>query len=117
MTAIRVVAIPTEVANSVRETMRAPGYGFPAHAELAGIRDVQTNERLESVPVREDAKGLFVGPDFVLVKDIRRDQSISRGIGLPSVEQIVVDRERSRFFGGETFVRARGRQSEGQEQN
>jgi hypothetical protein len=35
MTAIRIVAVPTEVANSVRETMRAPVYGFPAHAELA----------------------------------------------------------------------------------
>jgi hypothetical protein len=35
MTAIRIVAIPTEVANSVRETMKAPIYGFPAHAEVA----------------------------------------------------------------------------------
>ena len=35
MTAIRVVAIPTEVANSVRSTMQAPVYGFPAHEELA----------------------------------------------------------------------------------
>jgi hypothetical protein len=35
MTATRIVAIPTEVANSVRETMRAPRYGFPAHKELA----------------------------------------------------------------------------------
>jgi hypothetical protein len=32
---MRVVAIPTEVANSVRKTMQAPVYGFPAHAELA----------------------------------------------------------------------------------
>ena len=32
---MRVVAIPTEIANAVRETLRAPGYGFPAHAELA----------------------------------------------------------------------------------
>jgi Protein of unknown function (DUF1203) len=35
MTTISVVAIPTEIANSVRSTMRAPVYGFPAHAELA----------------------------------------------------------------------------------
>jgi hypothetical protein len=35
MTSIRVVAIPTEVANSVRQTMRAPRYGFPAHEEIA----------------------------------------------------------------------------------
>jgi hypothetical protein len=32
---MRVVAIPTEVANAVRETLRAPVYGFPAHVELA----------------------------------------------------------------------------------
>ncbi len=35
MTAFRVLAIPTEVAKSVRSTMRAPVYGHPAHAELA----------------------------------------------------------------------------------
>jgi hypothetical protein len=35
MLPIRVVAIPTEVAKEVRSTMRAPVYGFPAHAELA----------------------------------------------------------------------------------
>jgi hypothetical protein len=32
---IRIVAIPTEVAESVRATLKAPVYGFPAHAELA----------------------------------------------------------------------------------
>ena len=35
MIPIRIVAIPTEVATQVRETMRAPKFGFPAHAELA----------------------------------------------------------------------------------
>jgi hypothetical protein len=35
MLPIRVVAIPTDVAEAVRSTMRAPVYGFPAHAELA----------------------------------------------------------------------------------
>jgi Protein of unknown function (DUF1203) len=35
MLPIRIVAIPTELAESVRSTMRAPVYGFPAHAELA----------------------------------------------------------------------------------
>ena len=34
-TQTRIVAIPTELANSVRETMRSPRYGFPAHKELA----------------------------------------------------------------------------------
>ena len=35
MIRIRIVAIPTEVAEAVRKTLRAPFYGFPAHAELA----------------------------------------------------------------------------------
>jgi hypothetical protein len=35
MIPIRIVAIPTEVAEAVRATLRAPVYGFPAHAEVA----------------------------------------------------------------------------------
>src|ERR1700730_14369602 len=35
MSPIRVIAIPTGVVNSVREAMRAPVYGFPAHSEVA----------------------------------------------------------------------------------
>jgi hypothetical protein len=35
MLPIRIVAIPTEIADSVRSTMRAPTYEFPAHAEVA----------------------------------------------------------------------------------
>jgi uncharacterized protein DUF1203 len=31
----KIVAISTEVADTVRQTMRAPVYGFPAHRELA----------------------------------------------------------------------------------
>jgi len=31
----QVVAIPTKVADIVRETMRSPGYGHPAHVETA----------------------------------------------------------------------------------
>jgi|SRR5882724_2722709 len=35
MLPIRIVAIPTEVAEAVRATLRAPIYGFSAHAEVA----------------------------------------------------------------------------------
>ena len=31
---IRILAIPTKIAEAVRSTMRAPVYGFPAHAEV-----------------------------------------------------------------------------------
>jgi Protein of unknown function (DUF1203) len=34
MQPIRIVAIPTDVAEAVRSTMQAPGYGFPAHMEM-----------------------------------------------------------------------------------
>lgn len=35
MSSIRVVAIPTEIAEEVRSTMKSPVFGFPAHKELA----------------------------------------------------------------------------------
>jgi len=35
MKKVRMVAIPTVVAEEVRKTMRSPGYGFPAHVEVA----------------------------------------------------------------------------------
>lgn len=36
MNTMRIVAMPTEVANEVRSTLKAPTYGFPAHVEIAG---------------------------------------------------------------------------------
>jgi len=36
MIPIRVVAIPTEVADAVRRTHKDPRYGHPAHTEIAG---------------------------------------------------------------------------------
>jgi len=38
MNSFRAVAIPTEVADSVRSTMKSPKYGFPAHREVAAGR-------------------------------------------------------------------------------
>jgi len=35
MNAIQIVATPTETANAVRRTLKAPTYGFPAHVETA----------------------------------------------------------------------------------
>lgn len=32
----RTIAIPTSIADSVRSTLLSPGYGHPAHAEVAG---------------------------------------------------------------------------------
>ena len=38
MASFQVAAIPTAVAQSVRNTQKAPGYGFPAHKEVAAGR-------------------------------------------------------------------------------
>jgi hypothetical protein len=35
MTGFRVIALPTQVAEQVRASLRAPGYGHPAHVEIA----------------------------------------------------------------------------------
>ena len=35
MSDFRMIAIPTKIAELVRTTMKAPGYGHPAHRELA----------------------------------------------------------------------------------
>jgi hypothetical protein len=35
MLPVRIVAIPTKVAEEVRSTMRSPVFGFPAHGEVA----------------------------------------------------------------------------------
>jgi len=35
MTAIRAIAMPTETAAKVLSTMKSPGYGHPAHTEMA----------------------------------------------------------------------------------
>ena len=35
MSTLKVVAIPTKVAELVRSTMLSPGYGHPAHREVA----------------------------------------------------------------------------------
>jgi hypothetical protein len=53
MTEIRFVAIPTEVAEAVRATLKAPVYGFPAHAELA----------TDPAPCRHCLRTFLVGKD------------------------------------------------------
>ncbi|OLE16892.1 MAG: hypothetical protein AUG83_01300 [Acidobacteria bacterium 13_1_20CM_4_57_11] len=49
----RIVAIPTEVAEAVRATLRAPVYGFPAYAELA----------TDAAPCRHCLRVFAVGKD------------------------------------------------------
>jgi hypothetical protein len=53
MLPIRIVAIPSEVAEAVRATLRAPVYGFPAHEEVA----------TDAAPCRHCLRTFVVGQD------------------------------------------------------
>jgi len=63
MQAIRIVAIPSEIANEVRETLRAPKYGFPAHAEIA-TDDAPCRHCLRSFVTGSDLRILFTYDRF-----------------------------------------------------
>jgi hypothetical protein len=52
-TTIKVVGLPTEVANEVRSTLKAPKYGFPAHVETA----------TDAAPCRHCLKTFVAGKD------------------------------------------------------
>ena len=49
----RIVAISTELAQQVRESLRAPVYGFPAHVEAAGD-DAPCRHCLRLIPKHAD---------------------------------------------------------------
>jgi hypothetical protein len=53
MNTMRIMAIPTETANTVRSTLTAPVYGFPAHVEVAS----------DAAPCRHCLKTFVAGKD------------------------------------------------------
>jgi len=63
MLPIRIVAIPTEVAETVRATLRAPVYGFPAHAELA-TDDAPCRHCLRTIVANKHRRILFTYDRF-----------------------------------------------------
>jgi hypothetical protein len=63
MQPIRIAAIPTEVAESVRTTMRAPVYGFPVHVEIA-TDDAPCRHCLRKFAVGVDRRILFTYDRF-----------------------------------------------------
>lgn len=69
MTDVRFVAIPTEVAEAVRATLKAPVYGFPAHAELASD-DAPCRHCLRITKAREDRRILFTYDRFAGVESL-----------------------------------------------
>jgi hypothetical protein len=63
MNSFRVVAIPTEVAESVHKTGKAPKYGFPAHKEVAAGR-APCRHCLRLIRVNEEELYLFTYDPF-----------------------------------------------------
>jgi hypothetical protein len=63
MSSFHAVAIPTEIADSVRATMKSPKYGFPAHREVAAGR-APCRHCLELVRLNEEELILFTMDAF-----------------------------------------------------
>ena len=69
MQPIRIVAIPTEIAEAVRTTMRAPGYGFPVHEE-AGTDDAPCRHCLRLITAGKERRILFTYDRFSGVEEL-----------------------------------------------
>jgi hypothetical protein len=69
MQSIRIVAIPTEIAEAVRSTMRAPVYGFPAHLE-AGADAAPCRHCLRLITPRAARRILFTYDRFSGVESL-----------------------------------------------
>jgi Protein of unknown function (DUF1203) len=65
----RVVAIPTEITDAVRSTMRAPVYGFPAHLEQAED-DAPCRHCLRLIRAGRDGRILFTYDRFAGVESL-----------------------------------------------
>ena len=63
MSSFHAVAIPTEVADGVRSTMKSPKYGFPAHREVAAGR-APCRHCLKIIKLQEEELLLFTMDAF-----------------------------------------------------
>ena len=63
MNSFQVIAIPTEVAEWVRKTGKAPQYGFPAHMEVAAGR-APCRHCLQLIRMKEEKLILFTYDPF-----------------------------------------------------
>ena len=69
MQLIKVVAIPTEIAETVRLTMKAPGYGFPALLEM-GEDDAPCRHCLKLIAAGKEKRILFTYDRFSGVEEL-----------------------------------------------
>jgi hypothetical protein len=94
MNSFHAVAIPTEVADSVRATMKSPKYGFPAHREVAAGR-APCRHCLQLVKLGEEELFLFTldafhgqnvppspGPVYIHAKECAR---YAESAGMPEI--------------------------------
>ena len=84
MSTFKVVAIPTKIAELVRSTMRAPGYGHPAHREVAKgygpcrhcLRDFKVGQEERILftydPFHELGVQALPGPVFIHAEECER---------------------------------------------
>jgi Protein of unknown function (DUF1203) len=68
-TTIRIVAMPTEVANAVRSTLKAPTYGFPVHVETA-TDEAPCRHCLRTFVAGKDRRILFTYDRFAGVESL-----------------------------------------------
>jgi len=69
MNLLRVVAIPTEVAQAVRSTMKDPQYGFPAHSRVAA-EDIPCRHCLAYIAGGTEQATLFTHDPFAGVEEL-----------------------------------------------
>jgi hypothetical protein len=69
MERFRVVAIPTAVAEEVRATLQAPGYGFPAHSDI-GADAAPCRHCLRLIPSAAARRILFTYDRFAGVESL-----------------------------------------------
>lgn len=69
MVPIRIVAIPTKVAELVRSSLKAPGYGHPAHTEVAAGYG-PCRHCLRKFAVGEESRILFTYDPFFELESV-----------------------------------------------
>lgn len=90
-TATKIVAMPTEVANEVRSTLKAPKYGFPAHVETA----------TDAAPCRHCLKTFVTGKEQRILFTYDRFAGIE---SLPQPGPVYIHADNcERYYGGAGF--------------
>jgi hypothetical protein len=87
---MRIVAMPTEVVNTVRSTLKAPTYGFPAHMETAS----------DTAPCRHCLKTFVAGKDQRILFTYDRFAGIE---SLPQPGPVYIHADNCKRYDGDAF--------------